>query len=255
MGILTYACAAAIWTSTTKDAVAAMSHPSAGDLMATVWGEVALMVIVILIVLPRHWSAGVQTTLVAMMAIVLISAGIGTVQVTGYARSGFLDQVNQAQKKQATIESHLAQAAAGACQQVAVTGAGVMKSPSDFYPLLIMDEKGNVFGKDVIVQRGWMPSSLSQVRVVVCLAAEASSAQTCSYTGGQSYQLTSYSRDVSIVNAGSGQQLASSTLNGSDDTCAESITSNQIVSDESGEHVSADEVADYVIATAKSFGG
>jgi len=258
-GLFAYSCAAAIVENTTKTAVQAAESPSAGDLLGTVWGVVVLMVIVCWIVIVRPWARYVRITLAAMMAGVLIAAGVGTARVASYASSGFLAQVDRAQKqtqqKQQSAARQIALAAAGACQQTPVAGAGTAASPSDIHPLLILDETGTVYGRDAIVTHGWMPSSLNQLKAVVCIKAETRSTQTCSYTGGTSYQLTTYSRDVSIVEAGTGKQLATSTLNGRNGTCRERIVGGQIVSDESGDHVSPDDVADYIADTAKKQGG
>ena len=252
IGIIAYGSGTAIWVDTTKAAVLAMTSPSAGELLGTVWGVTAFMAIATLIAIARPRTTRVRITLLAMMAVVLIVAGVGTVRVNGYASSGFLKQVSQSQTKELANENQMARDLADACQQNAVSGAAAMTSDRDIHPLLILDERGNIYGRDAIIQHGWMPSSLSQVKAVVCLGAQTSSTQTCSYDAGTSYQLTSYSRDVSIIGAATGQQLASSTLTGSDSTCASSISSNQMVSDESGNHVSTDDVINYILGTVKS---
>jgi hypothetical protein len=251
--VLVYGATAAILVGTGKSAIVNETTPSLGQTLGVVWGTVFWVAIPTTLSALRPRTVRVRVIMIGLLVPVLVSAVVGTVRAKQYDSEGLFEKVRHQQATQLAADNSLAKRAGVACGETRVPEAIARSSDTDIVPLIIVDQNGSLFGRDTTKQRGWLATNVHQLKTVVCLGQETKGTETCSYSGNESYRLTSYRRDVKIIAAYDGTRLAVSTLFGGSSNCYKTIVAGH-AHDMTSDHVSTSSVIDYVSRNIKTLG-
>lgn len=253
---MTYATIAVCISSTDRGALTTQSDSSTdslGEVLLVVWMTALISLAIAAFATRRHrpHSRITNITIGCCVALSLFAGGFGTVRTINLSTSGFfgtLQQQEQAKAADVTAQKATLTTLAASLQRVC-GGYGVdgtAQLGNDIRPLIIIDENAKPYAADQTVSRGWGAKSLQELHAVVCMEAEKSDTQSCDYTGGTSFSIKWYSRMVWIVSAAKGDQLAVTTLDGKNGSCPEAIAPGSDRSDRVGDHVTTDQILDFV---------
>ena len=212
--------------------------------LTTVWVMAGLVLPFILVTALRRRQPKVLLALLTLAVCLLGTAAFATVRIEDTA--GYREQLVDARQ----ARDDLIAAAGNACRDQAVPGVpprgdtDSASSGGDLLPLVILNKGGGAFGLQETVHRGWFPAVLRDLRTVACLGGEQKQVGYCNYTGGMSYKITHVSRAIRIMDASTGRELSSDSLEGHVPLCKPKIYGQQ--GDVTGDSVGSSDVIDYL---------
>jgi hypothetical protein len=206
-----------------------------------------LVLVAIVLAARRPRTTTVRVAILAMLVPLLAGAGLATLRLNELSSSGFIREAQRAKSEadasQAGLEQRLATIAATVCRGIPVPQAAPVSDPPR---VVVVDDQGQLYGWDAVRDRGWAPKSVDDLQVVACLEPEIRSEETCRYTGGVSYELTRFQREIDVLRAADATALLDGSVFGANSDCDEAIVGGRVPINPESDHVDADAVLDSI---------